>query len=227
MTVKGVTTPPNPIDDGQRRITPSNKINDGGVMSGGEIKVSNIITPINVTLNIPDKLLKPLSEERKNYLWSLGTNMRNLRNTIRVKEISELTRVPIPLIWGVILVPTGGKNKPLVNKSGGICDLNYDIIKSALRKEVQRGRMSIAERKWLQADPSFVGSDINPAFDLSHTNLNVFLASMYLGQLLDSYKNNEALNVYFKSQHPSGQAQSNFSNLMAKGGMMELILDAI
>lgn len=200
-------------------------------MSNGNLstspKPSNVSKAKVVNLTIPDRTLKALTQQRKDYLFKQGTNMKKLRNTIRVSEISKLTNVPIALIWGIILVPTGGKEFPIVNKNGGICNLNYNVVRNALISEVKNGRLSGAENDWLGAEPSVKGNMQNPILDLSQDNLNVFLGAIYLGQLLDKYKSNQAIKVFYESQHSLPDAQSYYSNFMGSGGMLELILDAI
>jgi len=178
-----------------------------------------------ININIPDKTLSILPVTQA-FLFNQGKKLKSLKKILPVSKIAKLTKVDQALIWGIILVPTGGVELPITNKNGGICDLNYEVVRKALITEVKNGRISEQENDWLGQNSGVKGNILNPVLDLSNRDLNVFLASIYLGQLLDFFKSNEALKMYYLTQHNAEKAKNCYRDLMAKGGMLEMILDA-
>lgn len=178
-----------------------------------------------ININIPDKTLYILPATQA-ILFNKGKKLKGLKKILPVGKIAQLTKVDQSLIWGIILVPSGGTELPITNKNGGICDLNYDVVRKALITEVKNGRISEQENEWLGLNSGVKGTILNPILDLSNRDLNIFLASIYLGQLLDFFKSNEALKMYYLTQHSAAKANDCYRDLMAKGGMLEMILDA-
>lgn len=145
----------------------------------------------NYNLNIPAKDIS--SPESRNSWVSVLNNIKNSFGK-SIAYSAYLTKVPSEVIASSIAVLSGGNpNARKGQDNQGLMAWDYKFMNNIVQGEKRMGRISPSELDYLKKfnlsfpnDGFALNRRITPA-DQLNSELNIFLGSMYLGQLLDSY----------------------------------------
>jgi hypothetical protein len=204
-----------------------------------------------ITFTVPSKVYTRLMYEQYRKVKQGLKNIDTYKSTMN--KVATYTNLTPTLIACIATVPSDGINivptirtiknvKKQTSKTaliGGICSLDYAVVKKSLLQEIQQGRLSQAEEEFLSQDSKIKvliqtlrttknatvsATELKaPLFDLSNIQTSLMLGAILLGQQIDLKANGENGLFSYYETNDSTTADRNTRLCVGEYGVIDIL----